>query len=132
MWSTLESETNNNVQPALSKCFEIRTLSDQEVLNQDLCCGLLASNMALSKLNNKFFLSFITKYCKISIPANDIFETNYCRVLVHIYINVRTKIRAEVVSNCFFISVDKTTDSAGQHIAHSCCAFFTEVLFNLF
>lgn len=83
----------------MSKCFESKKLSDQELFNQDLCRALVTSNIPLSKLNNQNFLSFITKCRKVSIPSERSLRRNDVESL---YINICTRIREAVGNNNFF------------------------------
>jgi hypothetical protein len=110
-------KTKNAVakQQTITGCVAASSTTRQREFNADLCEAMIKSNIALNKLQNKFFKSFLEKYSNRHIPDESTLRKNYVN---SIYKETIEEIKKIVGDNYIWFSVDETTDSCGRYVAN--------------
>jgi hypothetical protein len=110
-------KTKNAVakQQTITGCVAASSTTRQREFNADLCEAMIKSNIALNKLQNKFFKSFLEKYSNRHIPDESTLRKNYVN---SIYKETIEEIKKIVGDNYIWFSVDETIDSCGRYVAN--------------
>lgn len=82
----------------------------------DLALMMICANIPWSKLNNIHFKSFLQKYCVGQhIPDESTLRKEF---LTKVYEQTVENMRNYLQGDCFWVSIDETTDSLGRKIVH--------------
>lgn len=81
-----------------------RKFNSKSDFNVDLCSSLVAVNIPMNKLNNKYFREFLTKYSNKTIPDESKLRKGY---FDSCYQNTLTKIREAITDQKMWVSIRK-------------------------
>ena len=112
----IKAVENNSISPTISNAsptfVQEANFPLQKQFSSDICESMICSNIPLYKLESRKFRLFLQKYTSYTIPSRSTISNQYIKPL---YDQKIASIQNKFKNQYLWLSVDETTDSAGNH-----------------